>query len=894
MTSRGGDRTEPAEWLLRLVLRAYPEEFRAAHGREIVQAYRSQKREASQSGRLFRVRLLVVTVIDLIVNVPGARMEYRARSVRRRSGGEWTMDFRHALRRLARQPLFSVIVLLTLGLGVGANAALFSVVNRLLLQPLPYAEAEQLVRLSNERAGTGGTNGKVSARDVEHWRTLTSSFQGVAALDRGSFAVAGEGAPDVVDGYSVTSDFFATLGVAVARGRRFAQEEGTAGRDGVVILSHGYWAARFGSAPDVIGRTIMVNERAREIVGVLAAGFEDVLSPLAPAASIYVPLVLDPASPTDMRWLNGVGRLRAGVSVDGARAALDAQLTALRAADPSSYDDNLVVRITPLRDATVADVRAVLGFAMAAALAVLLIVCANLAGLTVARSAGRRREMAVRSALGAGRSSLIRQLLAESIVLGAGGALVGILCAALASEIIANAWGATLPRLREPLLDLRVLLFAFTAALGAAIIAGLVPALRLSATGPSRGLRETTGLGGDRARRRARRVLAFTQVAGSTALVFGAGLAITSYRALSVVDTGFDATGVTTFELRLPSSRYGDDAAVRRFYDELTASLAALPGVQSVGAVDKRPLGSRWGCNGYLTSDGPVPQTRSEWPCAESKSATPGYFDAMGIRVVEGRGIAASDRADGARVAVVSEALARAKWPGESALGKSLKWAQELGDEYPWRTVVGVVEDERHIGLERTPEPTVYMPFAQSPDARMTLAVRTGSPAGVAGPIRATVAALDDAIPLRDFQTMDDVVAARLSVPLSVSTLLGIMAVAGLCLALAGIYGVLAGSVADRVREIGLRMALGATRTSLLGSIVAEGLRIAMGALGLGLVVAYFLGRAVAGLFYGVAPFEPVAVGTTVAVVIMVAILASYLPARRAARIDPVAALRSD
>ena len=895
MESGNRPRSGGGEWLVRLVLRAYPPEFRTAHGAEVVQAFRSAQREAGGAGGRARARLVAATVIDLLLNAPGARLEYRARRSQWTSGGAWAMDFRQAFRRLARQPLFTGIVLLTLGLGVGANAALFSVVNRLLLQPLPYAEPERLVRLSNEVASRAGTDGKVSLRDVEDWRTGIAVFDGVAALDRGSFAVAGGGTAEVVDGYSVTSDFLAILGVDVALGRTFVPEEGRAGRDGVVVVSHPYWATRYGSDPSVISRTILVNDRPRVIVGVLRSTFEDVLSPLTVAAAIYVPLVPDATTAADARWLNGIGRLRRGVSIDAARDALDAQRTALRAADPSSYGDELQVRVTSLTEATVSDVRPVLGYAMGAALAVLLIVCANLAGLTLARSAGRSREMAVRSALGAGRPSLIRQMLAESVVIGAGGALVGVLCAALAAEILARGWGATLPRLQEPLLDVRVLLFAFTIAILAAILAGLLPALRLAAVGPLRGLQETTGLGGDRGRRRARRFFAFAQLAGSTALVFGAGLAIASYRALSTVDTGFDAAGVTTFELRLPASRHVDDDAVRRFYEELTASLAALPGVRSAGAVDKRPLGTRWGCNGYLTSDGPIPQTRSEWPCAESKSATPDYFDAMGIRVLQGRAIDAADRNDGARVAVVSAALAREQWPGGSALGKSLKWAQELDDENAWRTIVGVVEDVRHIGLERAALPTMYLPFAQAPDRRMTVAIRTaGDPAGIAGSVRATVAALDDAIPLRDFRTMDDVVAERLSGPRSASMFLGLMALAGLILALAGIYGVLASGVAERVREIGLRMALGATRTSLLRSIVGEGLRITLGALALGLVGAFFIGRAAASLFYGVAPFEPTAVVATIAVVVAVATFASYLPARRAALIDPVRALRSD
>jgi predicted permease len=383
-------------------------------------------------------------------------------------------------------------------------------------------------------------------------------------------------------------------------------------------------------------------------------------------------------------------------------------------------------------------------------------------------------------------------------------------------------------------------------------------------------------------------------MAVSTALLFGAGLAIESYRALASVDTGFDAQGVTTFELRLPSVRYVDGPAVRGFYDELTARLAALPAVVSAGAIDKRPLGSRWGCMAWLSSDRPMPATRNDWPCAEVQSVTAGYFDAMGIRVLEGRGITAADRAESAPVAVVSASLAREHWPGRSPLGESLKWANELETEGGWRTIVGVVEDITHVGLDRGASPTAYVSFAQSPDRRMTVAVRTGGdPGSLTGPIRSVVAALDEALPLRDFLPMTDVVEARLSTQLTASAFLGLTAAAGLILALAGVYGVLACRVSDRIREIGLRMALGETRSSLVRSVVAQGLQIAVEALALGLLAAFFLGRALSSLFFGVAPFEPSIVLASIVLVVLVATLASYVPARRAASIDPVAALRA-
>ncbi len=805
-------------------------------------------------------------------------------------------DVRYALRRLARDPLFTSVVLVTLGLGVGVNTAVFQAVNELLIKPFPYANPDDLVQVATTIPSRGVAFSQVSAREALDWRTGITAFEDVAVLDNGTFSLSGDGDAEAVRGASASTNLFSVLGVQAALGRTFVPEEGFLGRDRVLVLSHGLWTRRFGADPDVLGRSLTVDGEDRTVIGVLPSTFEDPLGDVGATTGIYVPLALQPApSWIYSHWLWGIARLEDGASLEQARDELRAHRARLTAEDPEAYPPEVGVAVRSLHDATWGQLKLPLYLGMAAAGFVLIIVCANLAGLLLAQGATRVREVAIRTALGAGRARIVRQILVESLTLSLIGGVLGLAVSALVGRGVQSLADVSAGRLTGWEIDWRVFAFAVGISMLSAVLLGLFPALQLSRSDPQSFLKEGGALGGALQRRRLQRLMVVSQMAVSVILMVGAGLTLESFQKLASVETGFDQEGILTFELRLPAARYADGTKMTAFHEELEANLSAIPGVTAVGAVNKRPLGTRWGCMSFTTSDRPPPPTAMDWPCSESRAGTPDYFEAMGIQVIRGRPFSAADRAGAPPVVLVNETLAAQFWPDSNPIGQEIKWQSDFNDGMAWRRVVGVVEDVKHIGLSRLTTPAIYAPFAQSPDRRMTVVVRSDAALDVLVPeVRARVGDLDSTLPLRDLFTMEEIMKESLAAPLTAGLFLGLLAGAGLLLSLTGVYGVLANAVAQRTSEIGLRIALGADSKTLVGRMVWQGLQMGLAAVVVGLAAAAVLWRLAESLLFEVAAFDGSTFLAVGALLLIVATLASYLPARRAAKVDPLEALRYD
>ena len=897
----------------RLLLRVLPKSFRGAYAREMEQAFRSSLRDAtSRRGLWGFIGTWMGAIGDLAATASRVRGDMR-RARRRGSGGSGAQrleipaaadlladlprDIRLGVTGLLRNPVFSVAVILTLGVGVGANTATFQVINETLRRPLPYPDSDQLVYVTNEAPSLGMVRGKVSPREAADWQASIRGLDDVAILDPELLSLSGDesGDAEAVPGRLTSYNLFTVLDVEPAIGRAFVPEDDRPGASDVVIMSHGLWVRRYGADPSILGRTINVSGSPHIVIGILPEGFEDPLGGLDEPAGLYATLGLDGAqSDAASRWLFGIGRLRDGTSIEAASQEINAHRRALSAEDPDLYPPEMEVGLLSLHAATFEGLRAPFALALAGVGFVLLIVCANLAALLLARGVTRGREVAIMIAMGASRYRILRMILVESLVLAAAGGAVGLAVAGGISAFVERA-ASDSPRLTSLNFDLDVFVFVALVSTVCAITFGLLPALSLSKADPQQVLKEGQSLGGGGRERFAQKVLVVTQMSVAFVLMVGSGMVFNSFVALSAVDPGFDREQVVTFEVQLPASRYSDADAMIAFHLDLAESLRALPGVTAVGAVNKRPLGTRWGCSAFLPEGMAVPATNREWPCAEDRSATPGYFESMGIDLKRGRGFRDSDGASDPRVAVVNEALATRLWPGEEAVGKRLRWAWEVNQGAEEREVVGVAENITHISLELSRAPAIYVPYAQRTDRRMTLAVRSsGDPLLLLPSVRAEAGRVDPDLPLRQVSTMDAVVRQRLEGPLTASVFFAVLAGAGLLLSLAGVYALMVGAVATHSREIGLRVALGASRGIVVGSFVKQGARMTAIAVVIGVGGAMLLGQVISSLLFGVEAFAPGTISVAAGLLILVATVAAYLPARRAARIDPMSALRQE
>jgi putative ABC transport system permease protein len=799
-------------------------------------------------------------------------------------------DGRLAVRGLVREPGVALVSVLTLALGMGATSAIFSVVNPVLFESLPYREPERLVMVwEEERGGTTSNTGYATFADV---REDSRSLESVAAMGSWSVTVTGDGRPERLLGQRVTAEFFGTLGARPALGRDFLAEEDGPGAGAVVILSHGLWRRRYGGDPGIVGRSVTLSGDTYEVVGVMPAEFESLL---APEAQLWRPLRYDLSLPyacRTCRHLRAVARLAAGVSVEDADREVDALSAEYVARFPTEFEV-AGMRLEPLQEQVVKQARPALRLVLGAAGLVLLIACANVANLLIARAVRRAPEFAVRSALGAGRWRVARQLLVESVILGLAGGAAGLMIALWGLKALVGFAPPELPRLSAVTVDRGVLLFTGLMAVGAGLAFGMLPALLAGRIDLARRIGAGLRVAGSRRRRALRRGLVVSEVALALALAVAAGLLVRSLGRLLDVKTGFEPDGLLTMETQASGPAYDDDAAVWAMQARLLEAVAAVPGVASAALASQIPLGGNFDRWGVRIEEKPLANP-SQAPGADRYSVTADYLVTMGIPVLRGRGFTPADRAGAVPVVLINESFAERSWPGEDPLGRRV----QLGaPDSPLRTIVGIVGDVRHTGLDAVTGPQIYMPMTQSPfaDGMPVLVVRSDAdPAALAAPVSEAVWSVDRSLAISRILPAPQLVrmtAARRRFALQIFSAFAIVA---LLLAGAGIYGVLSGTVAERTREIGVRTALGATRRDVLGLVIGQGMRMAGMGLALGIAIALSATRLLRGLLFGVQPTDPVTVLAVSVILGVVAIAASAAPAWRAARTDPMKTLRGD
>jgi putative ABC transport system permease protein len=803
-------------------------------------------------------------------------------------------DIRYAIRRLLKSPSFTAVAVLTLALGIGANSAIFSVVNGVLLDPLPYHDPERLVGIFHLSDGQRAVMSGPNFTDVKR---LSQTLADAAAVTRSRVILTGEGEPVRLDGAQVSAGLFDLLGVRPVLGRTFHADENEPGRQQVAILSHGLWQQRFGADEGVIGKRIMLDGVSTEVVGVMPKDFS-----FPSARQLWTPLEYSPALLREQRgawYLTVVGRAKAGIPIE----RVTAEIETIGAQLATQYPDNnegLGFTAVSLHEATVGDIRKAVFVLLGAVGFVLLIACANVANLLLARAAGRETEMAVRSALGAARGRLIRQLLTESIILSLAGAALGLLVAVWGVDLLKGLRPAGVPRLDNVTVDTDVALFTMGLAVATGLLFGLVPAFQSTGIAIAGSLKEAgRGALSTRGGARMRSTLVVAEMALAVMLLAGAGLLIRSFTKLASVDPGFRATQALTFELSLPESRYADDARQIAFFDQLIPQLRTVPGVEQAAAVISLPLsGSSLVLTFEVAGRPPVPP--SQQPAMQVRIATAGYFETLGIPLKRGRVFTNEDRAGTTPVVLITESSARQYFPGEDPIGKKiiLGWGRGVGEarRRAGGEVVGVVGDVKDAGLDEADPPQIYMPFAQWPVSGMSLVLKTAvPPASVAEPTRAAVHAIDPNLPVANVRTLEEVVARSISQPRFYMTLLAVFAGVALVLAAIGIFGVLSYAVAQRTREIGIRLALGAQHRTVLRLVVREAMLLALAGVAVGVVCAVLLSRSlVSSLLFSTSPQDPLTFAIVAAVLSAVALLASYIPARRATRVDPIVALRAE
>jgi predicted permease len=798
-------------------------------------------------------------------------------------------DVRYALRLLSKQPATSATILLTLALGIGATTAVFAVVNAVLLRPLPYPAPEDLVIVWEQRPAESNFSNPVSPADFLDWAEKNRSFTAMAAFARGTADLTGHGDPVQVPTASVTSRFFDVLGVRPLLGRTFLTGEDVLDQNRIAIVSHRLWRQHFGGNSEIVGRDIVLDGVGMQIVGVLPADFEFPGEP----TDVWTPMVLRSSTappPRASHFLQVYARLRPGVTIDGAQAEMAAIGGQLSAAFPQENEGH-GPRVVSLREDIVGPARRGLVMVMSAVAFVMLIACTNVATLLLASGAGRRRELAIRSAIGAARARLLRQSLTESTVFAAIGALLGVAVAAWLLRLLIVQTppalsGAGLDRAR---LDIPVLLFTTLLGLVTAAIAGALPAWQVARTQPSDPLREASGRSPLALRRGVRTLLIAGQVALTVLLVIGAGLMTRTFLRVLAQPAGIDTPDRLVVNLTLPRVRYSDRDAVRRARRALDERFATVPGVIAFGANNNLPLTGSDSRQG-ITVDG-FQRTPGDSPVrAHIRIVTPGYFGAMGIRLREGRLLAATDDERAPIAIVINRTMAERYWPGRSAIGGRMRFnsSNEL-----WREVVGVIDDVKHWGLDREVNPELYLAHDQQPSAALTYVFHTaGDPLGVVAAIDAHVKAVDRDLPLGAVRTFEDVAAMSMATRRWSALFLGLFAVLGIVLAAAGIYGVMSHVVALRTAEIGVRLSLGARPGAMLRDVIGDTLLNAGVGLALGLLGAWASVRALQALLYDVRPADPATFASAAAIVLLIAILAALLPAFRAMRVDPVNALR--
>jgi putative ABC transport system permease protein len=865
-------------WLLQLL----PAEFRGDYGPEMEQVFAEQRAEADRGGdKMGMWRLWWETTKGIFITAPREHLAM----LRQDSG--------FALRMMRKNLGFTSAAIVVLGLGIGANTAIFSVVDAVLVRPLPYKHGEQLVLLTPR--ASDGQAGLFSVPEMNDYRQQNRSLDGIVEYHNMQFILLGRQEPEHVETGVVSWNFFDIFGVKPLAGRMFEPSDEKPGAPAVLLLSFEYWERSFGGDPTVVGKTFHMNDKLHTVIGVLSPFPQypqqnDVYMP-----STACPFRSDPDLIANRRghMLHLFGRMKPGITATQAEADLTTLRAAMGRTYPNDYpqDSPAKVQATPLKTELTRDAKPTMLFLLTAAGFVLLIACANVANLNLARMVRREREMSLRAAMGAGRVRLFRQLLTESFLLALGGGALGLLLAASGLQLLTTYVARFTPRAHEVHVDGQVLLFTLLIAGLASILTGTAPALarreNLSNTLKEGGTHATLGT----ARSKTRSALIVAQVAVSFLLLIGAGLTVRSLINLQRVDAGFHPENVLTVQLSLDFSRYMSNQSMLGFSDSLLARIQAMPQATAVAMSGEFPLDKSPASNNQYVIEGRQGNASHSAPTAEFNSVSPDYFRTLGIPLLSGRIFDGRDRPDKPRAAVVNESLARHQWHDESPIGRRISF----DNGKTWTEIVGVAGDVRERGLEQAPKDFIYLPFAQYPQMTPSLITRTeGDPMNIA---RATVQHLyevDPNQPAGKIQSLEQVRADSIAAPRLTANLLGLFALLALAIAAAGIGGVLALSVSQRTHEIGVRMAIGARPAEIVRMILRQGMGLVLGGLLLGVAGAFALTHAMTSFLFGVTPTDPATFALVAAVLLAAAFAACYIPARRAAQVDPLRALRAE
>jgi putative ABC transport system permease protein len=799
-------------------------------------------------------------------------------------------DLIYALRRLVMAPGFTFVAIATLALGIGANSAIFGIVYAVLLKPLPFPEPERLVQLYQVFEGRNVPY--FSPQNFLDTQAEAKSFEEIAAIDPGSVTLTGRGAPAVLNGAEVSASFFNVFRMTPQLGRTFSKDENEPGKSTVAVLGHALWQSRFGGDPNIIGQSIRLDSRQFTVVGVAPKGFS-----FPDDTELWTPLAYDSVFRTHSRgawYLRVFGRLNPAASLSAAMEETKAIAARLAKAYPDQ-DEGLGGTTLPLQEAMVGSSRSALYLLLGAVGLVLLIACVNVANLLMARAAARAPEFAVRQALGAGRGRIFRQLMTESLLLGALGGVAGVLVASMSLDSLIALQPSGVKRLGEAHVDPTVMMFAAAVSIATGLFCGILPGMS-PRRAPAQALREgARGLLAGRTSR-VRGGLVIGQLALAMMLLAGAGLLLRSFALLQQVKPGFDVKDALTFHIALPAEAYKDESRRVAFFDRLLERLAALPGARGAGATMGLPMSGAQTNISFEVRNRPA-LSPSQQPSMEMRAATPGYFKAMGIPIVRGRGIEAGDIAGARPVVVLTQSAVKKYFPNEDPIGQSitLGWRRSEGQPKAGGEVVGVVADVKTFGLAKDVVPEVYLPYAQLPVGSMDVLIRTSVPPMSLGPAaESAVHELDPDIPVARLRSLEDVVSRSISQPRFYMMLLGLFASMAVLLAALGIFGVVSYAVAQRSREIGIRMALGAHPGNVMRMVLGNAATLILAGIGIGLAGAMALSRLLSGLLFNLSPTDPPTLGSVALLLVVVSLLASYLPARQATQVDPLLTLRSE
>ncbi|HEX9887621.1 MAG TPA: ABC transporter permease [Longimicrobiales bacterium] len=909
MPAGGGRALAASVRLYRLLLRSYPAEFRRRHEAEMVLLFREKGRDAFERGGLAG---LVIHGIAAVKDVATNALAERAGGggTGRRGGGMETLwkDVSYGVRALARAPGFAAVAILTVGLGIGANTAIFSVVRAVLLQPLPYDSPDRLAMVWGEMRNRNVDHFPVSPPDLRDFRAMSTTFDDFAGVVTFMQPLTGDFEPEQINVGGVTPNFFQVLGVRPLLGRDFVASDGDPadpslqpGDPGFItnsaILSHGLWQRRFGADPGVVGTVVQLAGSSTEIVGVMPDGFELLLPSTAAMdtdAAVWVALRLDfDSAPRNNVFLRVLGRLNPGVGLARAQADMDGIAARLRSLDAVWETSGYAIEVAPLGRDLTATARPVIWALMGAVAFVLLIACANVSNLLLVRASTRARELAVRAALGGSRWRILRQLLSESVLLALAGAVLGLVLARVGISVLLALQPGDLPRINDVTIDGGVLGFTFLAALAAAVLFGAAPALQASRVDLAESLKDRGRTAALTASRLLRNGVVVVEVALSVVLLVGAGLMVRSFASLQRVDPGFEPEGLLTFGVSLPFASYPDARERAQFANRLQERLEGLPGVEAATGAFPMPLtdvlfNSRWGLEEALTD----PQAFRQ---ADYHSVLPGFFETLRMELVAGRTFTHADNVDSTGVVLVDRKLAEIAFPGRSAVGERIL-IRLTTPEPEWVEIVGVVENRRHGSLAEEGRETVYFTDVYSGSfGNLTWAVRGGGdPGALARAVREEVATLDPGVPVSDVRPMTDFVRDQMASTRFTLVLIAVFGALAWVLAAVGLYGVLAYVVRQRTAEIGVRMAFGAQAGSILKLVVGQGMALAGAGVAVGLLAAFNLTRLMSSFLVGVEPTDPATFAIISGAFVVVAGVACWLPARRAARTDPAEALRGD